>query len=117
MSFCHVGLSSRAAALSHEEQRQFITLPADSVFFWWFLPSTECWIDWRTGQLKEISAQLRGHKAISCNKGPARLPQRLQQESNVGNQSQEGSKDEIRRKIDENRPFADLEKLVFGLAT
>ena len=42
------------------------------------------------------------------------MPQRLQQESNVGNRSQEGSKDEIRRKIDENRPFADLEKLVFG---
>ena len=66
------------------------------------------------GPAEKISAQLRGHKAISCKKGPARLPQRLQQESNVGNRSQEGSKDEIRRKIDENRPFADLEKLVFG---
>ena len=65
------------------------------------------------GPAEKISAQLRGHKAVSC-KGPARLLQRLQQESNVGNRSQEGSKDEIRQKIDENRPFADLEKLVFG---
>jgi len=39
---------------------------------------------------EEISAQLRGHEALSCNKGTARLPQRLQRQANVGKRVQEG---------------------------
>jgi hypothetical protein len=69
-----------------------------------------CETEWRTGYFEKISAQRRAERQNRA----ARRPQRLHWREDVGKQIYEGIRVMFERKIDGNRPFADLEKLMFG---
>jgi hypothetical protein len=69
-----------------------------------------CKTEWRTGHFEKISAQRRAERQNRA----ARRPQRLQRREEVEKQIYEGIWVVFWRKIDGNRPFGDLEKLMFG---